>query len=256
MGYDFNTCQVANLNEYSYSLCIGREASDIIWYKNDMFDVDRSMSLVVIEGIDGTGKSTQAQFLEERLNEEKRVFAKNGVVRIAEPTKSPYGIKIRQAMMQATDRLSFEEELDLFVQDRKLNVEQNIRPALAKGKVVILDRYYFSTAAYQGTRGKMSWQEIIEINERFAPKPDILLVFFLSVDKALERIDKDATSAKREARSYMERKDTLEKVQAAFQQIHESKAYNSFTIDAARSPDALREEIWGIYENHVKKQRK
>jgi dTMP kinase len=214
------------------------------------------MSLVVIEGIDGTGKSTQAQFLEDRLKEKKRGLAKNGVVRIAEPTKSSYGIKIREAMMRATDRLSFEEELDLFVQDRKLNVEQNIRPALAQGKVVILDRYYFSTAAYQGTRGKMSWQEILAINEQFAPKPDILLVFFLPVDKALERIDKDAKSAKRESRSYMERKDTLEKVQAAFQQIHDSKAYNSFAIDASRQPEALREEIWKIYEKQVKKQQK
>lgn len=208
--------------------------------------------LICIDGIDGTGKSTQAQLLEDRLKETKRGLAKNGVVRIAEPTKSPFGVKIREAMMRSTDRLTFEEELDLFIQDRRINVEQNIRPALAQKKVVILDRYYFSTAAYQGTRGKMSWQEILAINEKFAPKPDILLVFFLPIDVALERIDKDAKSAKRESRSYMERKDTLEKVQAAFQQIHDSKAYNSFAIDAARPPEVLHEEIWKIYENHVK----
>jgi thymidylate kinase len=75
------------------------------------------------------------------------------------------------------------------------------------------------------------------------------------VDKALERIDKDARDAKRESRSYMERKDTLEKVQAVFQQIHDSKAYNSFAIDASRPVDALREQIWTIYTRHVKTQR-
>ncbi len=205
------------------------------------------MSLIVFEGIDGTGKSTQAALLEQQINDD----APDTAIRIAEPTKSPHGMKIREAMMSAKERLSFDEELDLFVQDRKYNVEHNIRPALAAGKAVILDRYYFSTAAYQGTRGKMSWQEIIDINERFAPKPSILIVFFLPVDEALERIDKDAKDAKREARSYMEKKDTLEKVQAAFQSIHDSRRYNSHAIDAARSVEELRELIWGIYQDHV-----
>ncbi|MEX2682153.1 MAG: dTMP kinase [Candidatus Sigynarchaeota archaeon] len=209
------------------------------------------MSLIAFEGIDGTGKSTQAALLEKRINDN----APGKAIRIAEPTKSPHGMKIREAMMNAKERLPFDEELDLFIQDRKYNVEHNIKPALAASKVVILDRYYFSTAAYQGTRGKMSWQQIIDINEQFAPKPAILLVFFLPVDEALKRIDKDAKDAKRESRSYMEKKDTLEKVQAAFQQIHDSKKYNSHAIDAARPVEHLQELIWNIYQDHVRKQR-
>lgn len=207
--------------------------------------------LVCFEGIDGTGKSTQATLLEQRINEK----APGTAIRVAEPTNSPHGTKIREAMMGAKERLSFDEELDLFVQDRKYNVEHNIEPALAAGKAVILDRYYFSTAAYQGTSGRLSWQEIIDINERFAPRPNVLLVFFLPVDEALQRIDKDAKDAKRGSRSYMERKDTLEKVQAAFRDIHDSGRYDSHAIDAARPVGELQGLIWSIYQDHARKQR-
>ncbi len=207
--------------------------------------------LICFEGIDGTGKSTQATLLEQRINSNTPSTA----IRIAEPTKSSYGMKIRDAMMNSKERLSFDEELDLFIQDRKYNVNHNIKPALVAAKVVILDRYYFSTAAYQGTRGKMSWQEIIDLNEQFAPKPSILLVFFLPVDEALKRIDTDAKDAKRESRSYMEKKETLEKVQAVFRRIHDSKKYNSYEIDAARPVEELQGLIWNIYQDHVQRQR-
>jgi len=192
------------------------------------------MSLIVIDGIDGTGKSTQASLLEKQLLD-------NGhdVLKIAEPTKSPFGIQIRDAMMNAKKRLSFEEELDLFIKDRQYNVENNIQPALSEGKIVILDRYYFSTAAYQGARGKLSWQEIIAMNETFAPIPDIVFFFFIHVEDALERIDEE-----RGSRSYMEKQGNLEKVQAIFQQIHDSGTYNSVSIDAILPIDEIQAQIW------------
>lgn len=202
------------------------------------------MSLIVTDGIDGTGKSTQVSLLEIQLLENSY-----NVLKIAEPTRSPFGMKIRQAMMNAKKRLSFDEELDLFIQDRKYDVENNIKPALAQEKVVILDRYYFSTAAYQGARGKLSWQEIIAMNEAFAPIPDIVFFFFMPVDDALKRIDKDATEAKRSSRSYMEKEENLEKVQAIFQQIHESGAYNSISIDATMSIGDIQAQIWKSCES-------
>jgi len=205
----------------------------------------------VFDGIDGSGKSTQVKLLEKRLLEAKLGPAKRGVVTIAEPTKSKYGMKIREAMMNAKDRLSFEEELDLFTQDRKDNVETNILPALKEGKVVILDRYYFSTAAYQGSRGKMTWQDIIALNEKFAPRPSLVFFFFMPVDAALNRIDADAQNAKRESRSYMERKENLEKVQAIFKAIHDSHVYTSHAIDATLSIEQMHERIWVICENQI-----
>ena len=74
-----------------------------------------------------------------------------------------------------------EEELGLFVRDRRENVARNLRPALAAGTAVVLDRYYFSTIAYQGAKG-IDPARIRRLNEAFIVKPD--LVIFLDVDAA------------------------------------------------------------------------
>jgi len=135
---------------------------------------------IAIEGIDGTGKSTQAQMLADW-------FASQGreVVLSREPTAGPWGKKVRESA--ATGRLEPEEELQYFLNDRRQHVEELIAPSLAAGKVVILDRYYFSTMAYQGARG-FDPAEIRRRNEAFAPVPDLLLIMDLDVDQALVRI--------------------------------------------------------------------
>jgi dTMP kinase len=135
---------------------------------------------IVLEGIDGTGKSTQAKQLAEWFREQGRE-----VVASREPTDGPWGTKIRATA--ATGRLSPAEELDYFLRDRREHVEQLITPALAAGKVVILDRYYFSTMAYQGSRG-VDPVEIRRQNEVFAPVPDLLFILDVDVDTALTRI--------------------------------------------------------------------
>ena len=135
---------------------------------------------IVIEGIDGTGKSTQLK----RLG---GWFAALGreVVLSREPTAGPWGKRVRESA--ATGRLSPEDELQYFLNDRRQHVEELIAPSLAAGKVVLLDRYYFSTMAYQGVRG-FDPAEIRRKNEAFAPVPDLLLIMDLDVDTALRRI--------------------------------------------------------------------
>src|ERR1700760_2647970 len=120
--------------------------------------------LVVFEGTDGAGRTTQAGLLEDWL-------APTGVevVRTKEPTNGPWGRRVRESA--TTGRLSPDEELHAFLEDRKEHVPQLIKPAIAKGQIVIVDRYYFSTAAYQGARGRDP-VELLRINEAFAPKPD------------------------------------------------------------------------------------
>ncbi|MEK7953928.1 dTMP kinase [Luteolibacter soli] len=135
---------------------------------------------IVLEGIDGTGKSTQSRQLAEWFRDQGRE-----VIASREPTDGPWGAKIRATA--ATGRLSPEEELEYFLKDRREHVEQLIAPALAAGKVVILDRYYFSTMAYQGSRG-VDPGEIRRQNEAFAPVPDLLFILDLDVDTALSRI--------------------------------------------------------------------
>ena len=136
--------------------------------------------LIVIEGIDGTGKSTQATMLAEHLRS-----LCHDVVQSFEPTNGPWGSKLRASA--TTGRLSIEEELELFLKDRRQHVEELINPTIERGGIVVLDRYYFSTMAYQGARG-IDPQEIRATNESFAPQPDILLILDLPVDVALKRI--------------------------------------------------------------------
>ena len=142
---------------------------------------------IVLEGIDGTGKSTQARRLAEWFQRRGR-----DVVLSREPTDGPWGSKLRESANSG--RLSAEEELECFINDRRQHVSDKILPSLAAGKVVILDRYYFSTMAYQGARG-FDPDCIRRSNEQFAPVPDLLLILDLNVDDALARIGRRGDSA-------------------------------------------------------------
>jgi dTMP kinase len=159
--------------------------------------------LIVIEGIDGTGKSTQARRLGEW-------FASKGreVVLSREPTDGPWGKKLRESA--ASGRLSPEDELQYFLKDRRQHVEEKIAPALAGGNVVILDRYYFSTMAYQGARG-FDPTEIRRLNEEFAPVPDLLLILDLDVESAHQRIGHRGDST-----NEFEKRENLERCRDVF----------------------------------------
>jgi dTMP kinase len=135
---------------------------------------------IVIEGIDGTGKSTQARRLAEWFTAQGRE-----VLLSREPTDGPWGKQLRESA--ASGRLSPDDELEYFLKDRRQHVEELIKPAIAAGKVVILDRYYFSSMAYQGSRG-FDVAEIRRRNEEFAPVPNLLLILDLDVDAAHQRI--------------------------------------------------------------------
>ncbi len=107
--------------------------------------------LIALEGIDGTGKTTQAGRLKEYLQGKELA-----VVLTKEPTDGYWGKRIRQLPFVGEDMSETQlkerarQELELFINDRQEHVEQVIAPALAQGKVVITDRYYFYTMAYQG----------------------------------------------------------------------------------------------------------
>ena len=99
--------------------------------------------LIAIDGIDGAGKTTQVRLLETAL-----VGIGETVVVSKEPTDGEWGQKLRDSAL--TGRLPFEEELDAFILDRQDHLKRKIIPALEAGNIVILDRYFYSTIAYQG----------------------------------------------------------------------------------------------------------
>jgi dTMP kinase len=158
---------------------------------------------IVFEGIDGTGKSTQVNLLAKALR-----AAGHEVITSKEPTDGPHGTRLRQSA--DTGRLSPQEELDLFHLDRRGHVENLIKPALARGAFVILDRYFFSTMAYQGVRG-FDPTEIRRINEAFAPLPDLVFILELDLDTALTRIGVRDGEA-----NEFEQRDSLQKCHDVF----------------------------------------
>ena len=164
--------------------------------------------LIVFEGIDGTGKTTQIRLLAEKLTD--RGYQ---VITTYEPTNGQYGQRIRE-LFTKRHHVSVEEELELFIADRREHVNELIAPSLAQGKIVLTDRYYFSTAAYQGAAGQDP-KRIIELNEAFAPLPDLVLLLVVPTKVGVHRIE----TLRKESLNDFEKESSLERVAAVFEEL-------------------------------------
>ncbi len=184
---------------------------------------------IVFEGIDGAGKTTQVRLLGERLQR-----AGYDVACLKEPTEGPWGQKLRQLAQHGRQAISPATELEWFLQDRREDVEHNIQPALARGQIVVLDRYYFSTIAYQGAL-QLNPEEIRARNEAFAPPPDLLFLLHLPAAHGFQRV------RQRGALSHFEGLDYLERVAAIFAALDFPYLRR---IDATADALAVQEHIW------------
>lgn len=163
--------------------------------------------LIVFEGTDGTGKSTQLLLLSRYLQNKGYP-----VITTREPTDGQFGQKIRELYVNRS-KYSQDQELELFLADRREHVHQLLIPALEQGKVILCDRYFLSTAAYQGARG-FDPDAILELNS-FAPDPDLALLFQVPIDTGLKRI----TSGRGDILNDFEQRENLDKVAAIFSTI-------------------------------------
>ena len=185
--------------------------------------------LIVFEGVDGAGKTTHVRLLDERLRREGY-----DVVCLKEPTEGPWGQKLRHLAQHGRQEVSPATELEWFLQDRREDVEHNMQPALARGQIVVLDRYYFSTIAYQGAL-QLDPEEIRVRNEAFAPPPDLLFLLELPAEQGFQRV------RQRGALSHFERLDYLERVAAIFAAMR----FPYLTrIDASAALTTVQERIW------------
>tara|TARA_B100000886_G_scaffold140946_1_gene95486 strand:- start:193 stop:777 length:585 start_codon:yes stop_codon:yes gene_type:complete len=186
--------------------------------------------LINLEGIDGCGKSTQSQFLMDKFESDNEK-----IVLLKEPTNGKYGQKLWE-MLSGKIEATTEEILELFVLDRREHVNQKIQPALDEGKIVLMDRYYYSTMAYQAAAG-IDVNRIKKDNE-FAPKPDIVLIFDLPADLAMKRVRSHSVA------DVFEKEEYLERVRKAYLNLEGDSLVR--IIDATRTPEKIFDEVWKL----------
>ena len=193
--------------------------------------------LVVLEGIDGCGKTTQAQMLVDQLSRKgyETAFFK-------EPTEGQWGKLIKEKASRQ-DGLTPEQEFNLFQKDREENVEINIKPALKEKKVVVLDRYYFSTMAYQSAKG-IDIREIKKRNEKMAVPPDLVVILDIDARSGLDRI-----KGRKKKDLLFEREDYLREVGKVFKSF---SGENIIHLDAGQSKERLFSKIARIVMDRIR----
>ncbi|MFQ5431056.1 MAG: dTMP kinase, partial [Nitrospinota bacterium] len=185
---------------------------------------------IVLEGLDGSGKSTQAKLLVQNL-----IKHGHDAVYMKEPTDGEWGQKIREIALKGRENVTPGEELDYFIKDREEDAEQNILPAIESGKVVVMDRYIYSNIAYQGALGIDI--ELIKNKNRCFPKPDIVFFLEASPEKGIGRINDKRTGG---ANVGYEKIEYLQKVD----EIYHSDDFNfMLRIDAGKKVEEIQEEI-------------
>lgn len=184
---------------------------------------------MVLEGLDGTGKSTQLPRLAARLRARGHT-----VVETREPFDCAPGRRLRE-LARRHEPGAPEDELALFMEQRRLHVRERIAPALARGEVVVSDRYFLSTVAYQGARG-LDPAALLAANEAEFPLPDLALLLELPPAVGLVRV----ASRGAPAEPAFERADFLARVRAIFDALERPYLER---VEAAGTPDAVEARI-------------
>lgn len=212
---------------------------------NEVGPTQHTGHLFVLEGIDGSGKTCVCERLTEILRKEDY-----DVVHFREPTsESPWGIEMRERSPRG--ELTPDEELELFIRDREWNVKNRIVPALDKGQVVLMDRYFFATGAYQSVVTGLPWREILRRNREdiSAPEPDIVFILDVPADVGLNR----ATRRTGKANLQFEKLDRLVKVRQAYLEIAEHDIANVKLIDSMNPLEQVVDEIHKIIIDSIEK---
>jgi len=190
---------------------------------------------ICIEGLDGSGKSTQAKLLTKRL-------CKEGYPAIytAEPSKGKIGQFIRKQLFEQT-RMPVSVEALLFAADRIEHVQRDIVPALQEDKIVISDRYVYSSLAYQGSAGlSLDWIETINAN---AQKPDLSIFIDVTPENVLNRLKRK--------KSVMENLPTQKRVQEIYQKYVTKGSLKR--IDGSKGKQEVLEDLYTEVICYLKK---
>ena len=199
--------------------------------------------LVTFEGGEGCGKSTQIKLFTEFLKKNKFRFVVS-----REPGGTPVCEEIRKVLLSSKSEITSKAEFLLFSSARAQHVAEVVKPSLEQGKVVILDRFYDSSFAYQGYAGNLEVKEIEEIT-KFAIDgcvPDLTIIFDISYEDGIKRKNADVNL---KTLDRIESKDERyhNKVRAGYLQIAHDNPDRVVVLDATKTKEEIFEEVQDIF---------
>ena len=190
---------------------------------------------ITFEGIDGVGKSTQLDMLEKHL-----IAQGKEVVRTLEPGGTELGQEIRHLLLHRKGDVAPRSEALLYAADRAHHVETKIKPALASGKVVLSDRYFDSSVAYQGAARELDVQEVKDISLWAIDRllPDLTVLLDLPAQEAMNRRGNKGTEPDRLEREQVE---FFERARDDYLRMANEPRF--LVVDANLSPDEIHSQV-------------
>ncbi|MEM1299906.1 MAG: dTMP kinase [Pseudomonadota bacterium] len=200
-------------------------------------------TFITFEGIDGSGKSTQARLLADRLKADG-----HEVVLTREPGGSPGAEEIRRLLVEGEPgRWSPDTEMLLFTAARRDHVERTITPALGRDAVVISDRYVDSTRAYQGTGPLRATVDLLH-QQMIGLMPDFTLIFDLDPEQGLARA---GARAGHETRFEAKGLAFQAELRAAFHDIAQAEPDRCHIVDAFGTAEGVANRVWGLVSERL-----
>jgi dTMP kinase len=190
---------------------------------------------VTFEGLDGSGKTTQAELLRRRLESDGR-----DVVATREPGGTELGERIRDLVLHGGHVSPWAEAL-LYAASRAQHVDELIRPAVDRGAWVLCDRYLDSSVAYQGAGRELGIDRVLDLNLAAVGGvlPERTFLLLLEPDEVASRLDRDHDRLEREGDDFRRRVD------AGYRELAARFPERIVVLDGTRSPEELAEEIHG-----------
>lgn len=190
---------------------------------------------ITFEGIDGVGKSTQLDLLERYLFD----LGKQ-VIRTLEPGGTELGQEIRHLLLHRKGDVSARSEALLYAADRAHHVATKIKPALEAGKVVLSDRYFDSSVAYQGAARELDVEEVKSISLWAVDNliPDLTVLLDLPADEAMKRRGNKGTEPDRLEREQVE---FFERARSEYLKMATQPRF--LVVDASMSPQEIHEQV-------------